>query len=378
MESRELWPLISKEEDEKEGLEYLIQQKLELLIENFKESIYQDDETFFENMKRNSLGGDDLNRYKHWEWPQGVGLFGFWKMFEKSENPKYLEILIRYYKEQFEVGLPTKNVNTTAPLLALAYLYEYTKNEEYKEVCVEWANWLVDELPKTKEGGFQHLTSDTLNKEELWVDTLFMTVLFLAKMGTILDKQEWIEEAKYQFLLHTKYLTDKKTGLWYHGWIFDGGHNFSEALWGRGNSWITVAIPEFLEMIPCEPSIKRFLTETLRRQVEAMKEYQDISGMWHTLLDDPTSYVEASATCGIAYGILKAVKMGLIDKEYLECGNKAIIPILYLIDEKGYLGQVSYGTYMGRESKDYYKQVEIRTMPYGQAMAMLFLHETLH
>ncbi len=26
--------------------------------------------------------------------------------------------------------------------------------------------------------------------------------------------------------------------------------------------------------------------------------FQDESGMWHTLVDDPTSYVEASATCG--------------------------------------------------------------------------------
>ena len=35
----------------------------------------------------------------------------------------------------------------------------------------------MDSLPKTKEGGFQHITSDTLNDGELWDDTLFMLSL---------------------------------------------------------------------------------------------------------------------------------------------------------------------------------------------------------
>lgn len=48
--------------------------------------------------------------------------------------------------------------------------------------------------------------------------------------------------------------------------------------------------------------------------------FQDESGMWHTLVDDPTSYVEASATCGFAYGILRAVDLGIVDKS---CANSA-------------------------------------------------------
>lgn len=47
--------------------------------------------------------------------------------------------------------------------------------------------------------------------------------------------------AKYQFLLHTQYLMDHQSGLWYHGWEFDGkgsGHNFAKALWARGNCWV--------------------------------------------------------------------------------------------------------------------------------------------
>lgn len=60
------------------------------------------------------------------------------------------------------------------------------------------------------EGGFQHVTSDRVNEGELWDDTLFMTVLPLANIGRILGRQDYIDEAVYQYLVHTKYLADKR------------------------------------------------------------------------------------------------------------------------------------------------------------------------
>ena len=253
------------------------------------------------------IGLIDINL---WEWPQGVGLYGLWKLFERTKDGRYLATLREYYDARIADGLPGKNINTMAPVLALSYLYEYTGDETYGAVCKEWAQWVMDSLPKTKEGGFQHITSDTLNDGELWDDTLFMTVLVLANMGRILGRQDYTDEAVYQFLLHTKYLADKKTGLWYHGFTFHGNHNFAGAFWG-----------------------------------------------------------------GFGYGILKAVHMGLVDAAYAENAKKALAPILKCIREDGIVDQVSYGTAMGRETKDFYKQIPLRQMPYGQAMAMLFLME---
>ena len=87
--------------------------------------------------------------------------------------------------------------------------------------------------------------------------------------------------------------------------------------------------------------------------------------------------VESSATCGFGYGILKAVHTGLIDASYADAAWKALEPILGYIAEDGVVHQVSYGTPMGRESKDFYKNIELRQMPYGQALAMLFLAQCL-
>lgn len=354
-----------------------IEETLQKYINSFEKVLYEEDTAFMEGMKDKCLAGDDIRKYQFWEWTQGVGLYGFWKLCREAGREECLQKLLIYYDRQLAFGLPAKNVNTTAPLLALSFVAESEKRQDYMAVCKEWAEWIMTSFPRTKEGGFQHMTSDTLNEQQLWDDTLFMTVLFLANMGRILKRQDYLEEAQYQFLIHIKYLTDKKTGLWFHGWSFLENNNFAEALWGRGNCWITAAIPDFLEITGTGGSVGRFLTEAFRRQVQALARYQDDSGMWHTLIDDETSYGEASATCGFAYGILKGVRMRLLEQEYKTVALKAVEPILENTDEEGILHQVSYGTAMGKESKQFYKDIILRPMPYGQALAILFFLEVL-
>jgi unsaturated rhamnogalacturonyl hydrolase len=208
-----------------------------------------------------------------------------------------------------------------------------------------------------------------------------MTVLPLAKIGKVLKRPHYVEEAKRQFLLHIKYLFDTQTGLFFHGWTFeDGGHNFARARWARGNSWLTIVIPEFIELLDLDERdpIRMHLIDTLEAQCRALKKYQDPSGLWRTLLDhsDEGSYVESSATAGFAYGILKARRKRYIGPEYDEVATKAIKAVLNQIDEKGELQNTSFGTGMG-DSLQFYKDIPRTSMPYGQAMAIMALGEFL-
>ena len=118
-----------------------VKDALERVIASFQTVLYEDDEQFLENMKTKNLEGDDIRRYQHWEWTQGVGLYGFWRLFEATKKPEYLDILKRFYEKQMEVGLPGKNINTVTPLLAMSYFAEYTKNDEYLAICDEWAEY---------------------------------------------------------------------------------------------------------------------------------------------------------------------------------------------------------------------------------------------
>jgi unsaturated rhamnogalacturonyl hydrolase len=355
----------------------LVRQKLGLLVHSFNTILYEPDTQMLENMKSHNLAGDDPERYKYWEWPHGVGLFGLWKLYEKGREKAYLQSLENYYATRLDSGLPARNVNTTAPMFALSFLAEYTGKRYYMDACIKWAQWVKNEMTRTEEGGLQHVVSEQPNTGELWDDTLFMTVLFLANMGRILGREDYLDEAVYQFLVHAKYLVDRHTGLWYHGFTFQGRHNFVKALWARGNCWISIAIPVFLEIVNTSAPVKRYLQEILAQQAAALKTLQDPSGMWHTLLDDPDSYLETSATSGFGYGILKSVHDGLLDESFLPVAEAAIGATIRNINTEGIVEQVSYGTPMGRENRDFYKNIPIRPMPYGQSLALLALMETL-
>ncbi len=321
----------------------------------------------------------DDKSWNVWNWPQGVGLYGIYKYWQMTSDKKALKIVTDWFEKQLVIGAPPKNVNTMAPLLAMAYLYEDTKDQRFLPYLEEWAEWVMRDMPRTQENGLEHLTYGPENIEQLWDDTLMMTVLPLAKIGRILEKTEYLEEAKRQFMLHAKYLTDRKSGLWFHGWTFAERHNYAEALWGRGNCWITIAIPEIIDILDLQrgDALFEFLVETLSSQVAALAQYQNPSGLWPTLLNDPSSYEEASCSAGFAYGILKAVRKRYVDQKYFHVAEKAIEGLLNEIDANGAVQKVSIGTGMG-DDLEFYKKIAITEMPYGQSLTILALSEYLY
>ncbi|WP_413738328.1 glycoside hydrolase family 105 protein [Sodalis sp. RH21] len=314
-----------------------------------------------------------------WEWTHGIGLYGIYQYYRQTGDKAMRAILDQWFANSLAKGTPTKNVNTVCPFLTLAYMYEETPHPQWRPYLERWAEWVMYDMPRTEKQGLQHIVYNNENHQQMWDDTLMMSVLPLVKIGKLLNRPEFVEEATYQFLLHTQYLMDRETGLWFHGWNFEGKHNFAHARWARGNSWLTVAIPEFIELLdlPERNATRRFLLQILTSQIDALAACQDESGLWHTLLDDPDSYLEASATAGFAYGILKAVRKRYIDGAYLPMAEKAIAGVIANVNAQGELTRVSFGTAMGSDL-DYYRQIPLTSMPYGQAMAILCLSEYLN
>lgn len=329
----------------------------------------------------------DTKGWDGWEWTHGIGLYGLWHYYTLTGSPETLSIIQAWFTKQLNRGT-TKNINTMSPFLTLAYLYEETGNKTFVPWLDAWAEWLMTGLPRTKYGGFQHETYVEYNKDELWDDTLMMSALPLAKIGVLLNRPQYVEEAKRQFMLHCQYLCDTTTGLFFHGWKWEDkgglevGHNFARARWARGNSWLTIAIPDFIELLDLKETdpLRLFLIHTLESQCAALLKLQAENGMWRTLLDVPVedgSYEEASATAGFAYGMLKAVRKRYISGEvYQDSAVKAIKAVIERIDKDGELQEVSFGTGMGHNLQ-HYKDIKITSMPYGQAMAIMALGEYL-
>ncbi len=308
-----------------------------------------------------------------WEWPQGVAVYAMYKLYKATGNQQVLHDIIAWYDRNIAKGLPPRNVNTTAPMLTMALLYQETGNPAYLPLIRDWAHWVMQDMPRTRERGLQHITSDDENLQQLWDDTLYMTCLFLYQAGIVLQNPDMCREAEYQFLLHIKYLHATSTGLWYHGFCFIGHHHFGEAFWARGNSWFTAGAADFLEWLP-EGAVRDMILQTWQEQCEALLALQDASGLWHTLLDHPDSYLETSASAAIAYGLLKGARLGLLGDQHRLAGEKALAGVLEQVAPDGTVMGVSYGTPMG-STLDFYRTIPIQPTAYGQGLTFLMLTE---
>ena len=83
-------------------------------------------------------------------------------------------------------------------------------------------SWRKKGLIRTGDGCFQHMITGNPNDSEILIDTLFMAVLFLARAGRLLNRPDYIEEAKYQVLCHIKYLLNKMRGCFTMALILSG------------------------------------------------------------------------------------------------------------------------------------------------------------
>lgn len=324
---------------------------------------------------------------EEWDWPQGVGLYGLYLIQEYYGDDRYMDFFKKWYDRNIEMGLPSKNINTTAPYLTLLQIYEkFDDSKKYEEMLKERAQWLIDELPKTKDGGFQHVTSAIgdrngvcLNEGQLWVDTLFMAGLFLQQAGIKFGRKDWEDEALHQMLVHIKYLYCKTNGLFYHGFSFERNDNFGGIFWCRGNSWFTLGLTLFIEYGKnIDGGTKAFLLDTFRTHVDALCGYQQTDGLICTVINEFSSYTEVSGSAAMAAGVLRALRMGILpgDDKYFWFAERLIEGICSNIGEDGIVQKVSAGTGMGMDSA-HYRNIITRPMAYGQALAIIALAEAL-
>ena len=309
-----------------------------------------------------------------WEWPQGVGLYGLTRYYERTGDENVFRFLCDWMDRHLKAGPPERNVNTTIPCLTLLILYERTKRAEYLEACAEWAEWIMRDLIRLEDGIFQHMITGDPNDGQILIDTLFMAVLFLARMGRVLHRQEYRDEALRQILVHIKYLYDPAHELFYHGYDFRYRHHYGAVHWGRGNAWFTAVMAELITELAPTGGVYDYLRDTFEDHCRALAALQEKNGLWHTVLDDPDSYCETSASACIAYGILRGINLGLLPAELASCAEKAIEGVIGQIDENGVVQGVSYGTPVGNDA-EFYKTIPVCPMTYGQALTLLMLTE---
>jgi unsaturated rhamnogalacturonyl hydrolase len=309
----------------------------------------------------------------NWDWPGGVAFYGVCEACAATGNGEYMNRLREWADEQIEDGLPKLSVNAVSVGHALLTLYETTGDEKYAAIVREMAEFLSHRAERFGDGILQHTVNSETHRfpEQAWVDTMFMAGYFLLRAGALLKRDDYFEDGLRQYHGHEEVLQNPVTNLYYHGWDNLAQNNLSSVYWARGNAWAALTMARALELVPVtHPSFMR-IDGSLRDQLSALVRLQDESGLWHTIVDDPTAPTETSGSAGIAAALLTR---GRLYNKYIQ---RSIDGILSRIAEDGTVTGVSAGTAVMNDADGYKGVPAKRIQGWGQGLALTFLAAVL-
>ncbi|GMU23272.1 MAG: hypothetical protein AMXMBFR13_33540 [Phycisphaerae bacterium] len=228
------------------------------------------------------------------------------------------------------------------PGLAVIMLYEQTKDPVYLEMAREVAAFIEKDATRLKDGGLGHWKGNY----QLWVDTLYMACPVLARLSKIDSRPELMDDAVRQLEIYAQRLQDEKTGLFYH--MYDEPTDkHTEVLWARGNGWTAMSYVEVLKLLDRSSPTWAKLQGDFKRQVAGLLATQDPqSGLWHTVLDRPESYIETSASAMFVYALAEASRLEAleINAELWRAIMQGWAGLAGKVDREGHVFDVSGGT----------------------------------
>ncbi len=290
-----------------------------------------------------------------WRYDQGVILKGMESVWNATGDGKWFKYIQKsmdhyvqdngtikgYRPDEYNID----HVNNGKNLL---FLYQVTGKEKYKKAADHLRNQLRTH-PRTSEGGFWH---KQIYPYQMWLDGLYMGEPFYAEYAKLFHEDTAFNDIAKQFILMEKNALDKKTGLLYHGWdeskeqlwankITGQSPNF----WGRSLGWFGMALVDVLDHFPDNHSKRKELIAILNRFAAATRKVQDSkTGLWYdvpNLQNEPKNYLEASASCMLAYSFAKGARKGYLPLVFLNYAQQAFKGIIKEFIETDAKGQVN-------------------------------------
>jgi rhamnogalacturonyl hydrolase YesR len=168
-------------------------------------------------------------------------------------------------------------------------------------------HFLMHDAPRTEDGTLHHLTT----RPEVWIDSMYMAPPFLAAAGQALEAVRQIEGMR-----RLLWLPEKR--LYAHQWD-DGAQVFRRAApWGVGNGWAAAGMARVIRALPSEMSVERSrLAGYVREVVDGCLAHQRADGLFHDIVDDPSTFVETNLAQMLAYTLYRGVTGGWLDSAYL-------------------------------------------------------------
>lgn len=185
------------------------------------------------------------------------------------------------------------------------------EHADIRSIARRIARYMRFEQPRTPQGAFCR------RDDTVWADDMYMSVPFLCFYAKAAGEAWPLEEASKQMLLYRDMLFMPQKRLMAHMRCLRADRN-NAIPWSRGNGWVIFALSELLlcsaDAVPDRDELLRFFRELTRGYCEV----QGATGLWHQILDDDTTYPEASATAMMICAFSRGIANGWYDDEALQ------------------------------------------------------------
>ena len=270
-----------------------------------------------------------------WNYIDGCMITSLLELYKTTKEEKYLNFVVNFVDYYvFDDGSirgydPLKySTDDVCESRILFDLYKITNNEKYNK-AIELTYTQVQNHPRTKEGNFWH---KAIYPNQVWLDGLYMMQPFYVRYQKERGNRDYSDTIN-QFENVYRIMFDKEKKLYYHG--YDSSKQMfwcnketglSKNFWLRSIGWYTVGLIDCIDYIAEDHTKeKERLIKIFKETIAGILLYQDEeSKMFYqlpNLKDVKGNYLETSGSSMIAYAILKAVRLGVLDKTYQAIGK---------------------------------------------------------
>ncbi|HDP67261.1 MAG TPA: glycoside hydrolase family 88 protein [Candidatus Marinimicrobia bacterium] len=313
------------------------------------------------------------NAYNDWRYWNGVLNLAMLKLSDLLDDTRYREFALEnvafgfdhsgYFEERwsgenkweypFGQFFITEELDDCGSMGAsVIEIYHLEPQERYREYIEHAAEHILHKQDRLEDGT---LVRSFPRRWTIWADDLYMSIVFLVRMGAMTSDRRYFDDAVKQVLRYHKYLFDEENQLMVHNWYTDT-EKPSIAYWGRANGWALLAQTELLDHLPRYFPGRDTLLTLFRKHISGVMQYQDSSGLWHQLIDKDDSYLETSCSAIFTYVISRAVNKGYLSARYAPVARRGWKGILTRIRSDGQIEGVCTRTGIGDDLDFYYRR----------------------
>ena len=248
-------------------------------------------------------------------WEQGVASQALLELGEKELVILLAKDAVVNQKKDGRLGLNEGDkavadpASNGEPVLQAA---KFTGDNSLKIAADRMLEFILYKAPRTPDGIIYHNYIENM----IWVDAFYMLPPFLSVSG-------YPQEAFKQIEGYRKILLNPEKKLYYHIWDQDRQKYERKLFWGVGNGWAAAGMTRVIRSLPDSMNVeKKIIAGYVKEVLDGCLKYQMENGLFHDILDDPSTFVETNTAQMLAYTIFRGVKGGWLDDSYLKYGLK--------------------------------------------------------